>query len=109
MRPLLTADWRNLLLLNFTVPTDLIASLAPPGTEPDLYEGQSYLSIVGFQFQRIRLFGIAVPFHTNFPEVNLRFYVRRQIGNELRRGVVFVKEIAPRRAAALIANRLYNE
>jgi len=108
-RPILTADWRNLLLLNFAVPTDIIAQLAPPGTEPDLFDGRSYISIVGFQFQRIRLFGIAVPFHTNFPEVNLRFYVRRQVGSELRRGVVFVREIAPRHAVALVANRLYNE
>jgi uncharacterized protein YqjF (DUF2071 family) len=109
MRPLLKADWRNLLLLNFAVPTEVVAWLAPPGTEPDLYCGRSYVSIVGFQFQRIRLFGLAVPFHTNFPEVNLRFYVRRRVGHELRRGVVFVREIAPRRAVAFVANRIYNE
>src|SRR5215210_5969228 len=108
-RPLLTAEWRNLLLLNFPVPTDIIATLAPPGTEPDLHNGQSYISIVGFQFKNVRLFGLPFPGHTNFPEINLRYYVRRTALGELRRGVVFAREIVPRRAVAIIANHLYNE
>jgi uncharacterized protein YqjF (DUF2071 family) len=107
--PLLTAEWRNLLLLNFAVPTELIARLVPPGTEPDLHDGQSYISVVGFRFQNVRLFGLPFPGHTNFPEINLRYYVRRTVGNEIRRGVVFVREIVSRRAVAILANRLYNE
>jgi uncharacterized protein YqjF (DUF2071 family) len=108
-RPLLTAQWRNLLLLNFAVPTDVVARLLPPGTEPDEHEGQSYISVVGFQFLNVRLLGIPFPFHTRFPEINLRYYVCRTVGNEVRRGVVFAREIVPRRAVAIIANRLYNE
>ena len=108
-RPLLTADWRNLLLINFHVPTDLIQRLAPPGTEPDTYEGKSYLSIVGFRFDKVRLFGLPIPGHTNFPEINLRYYVRRMVAGEVRRGVVFAREIVPRHAVAIVANYLYNE
>src|SRR5215475_11623783 len=108
-RPLLTAEWRNLLLLNFPVQTEIIRQLAPPGTEPDLHDGQSYISIVGFNFERVRLFGFPVPGHTNFPEINLRYYVRRTVGTEVRRGVVFAREIVPRRAVSVVANRLYNE
>ena len=108
-RPLLTAEWRNLVLLNFPVPTDVIKHIAPPGTEPDLHNGQSYISIVGFQFKNVRLFGLPFPGYTNFPEINLRYYVRRTVAGELRRGVVFAREIVPRRAVAIIANRLYNE
>jgi uncharacterized protein YqjF (DUF2071 family) len=108
-RPLLTAEWRNLLLLNFPVPTDIIKQRAPPGTEPDTHNGQSYISIVGFRFENVRLFGLPIPGHTNFPEINLRYYVRRMCAGELRRGVVFAREIVPRRAVAIVANRLYNE
>src|SRR6476620_10512260 len=107
--PLLTAEWRNLILLNFPVPTEIIKRLAPPGTEPDLHDGQSYISIVGFQFENVRLFGLPIPGHTNFPEINLRYYVRRTVAGELRRGVVFAREIVPRRAVAIVANHLYNE
>ena len=78
-RPLLTAEWRNLLLLNFPVPTEIIKHLAPPGTEPDLHDGQSYISIVGFRFENVRLFGLPIPGHTSFPEINLRYYVRRTV------------------------------
>ena len=108
-RPLLTAEWRNLVLLNFPVPTDLIRRLAPSGTEPDHHNGQSYISIVGFQFKNVRLFGLRIPGHTNFPEINLRYYVRRMVAGEIRRGVVFAREIVPRRAVAIVANHLYNE
>lgn len=108
-RPLLTAHWRNLLLLNFPVPADVIEHLAPPGTEPDCHDDQAYISIVGFHFENTRLFGVPFPGHTNFLEINLRYYVKRLVGNEIRRGVVFAREIAPRRAVALIANRVYNE
>jgi uncharacterized protein YqjF (DUF2071 family) len=108
-RPVLTARWTDLLLLNFRVPAELLAEIAPPGTEPDLYDGQAYLSIVGFQFQGTRLFGLPIPGHTRFAEINLRYYARRRIEEQWRRGVVFVKEIAPRRAIRLAANWLYNE
>ena len=45
----------------------------------------------------------------NFEEVNLRFYVRRRESGEVRRGVVFVKEIVPRRAIAYVARWSYGE
>jgi uncharacterized protein YqjF (DUF2071 family) len=108
-RPLLTARWTDLLLLNFAVPAEVIAGLAPPGTDPDLHDGKSYISVVGFQFQNVRLFGLPIPGHTRFDEINLRYYVKRIVGSEVRRGVVFVREIVPRRAIAIVANRLYNE
>jgi uncharacterized protein len=108
-RPFLTARWTDLLLLNFAVPVEVIARLAPPGTEPDLHEGQAYISIVGFRFHNVRLLGLPIPGHTRFDEINLRYYVQRTVGGETRRGVVFVREIVPRRAVAIVANRLYYE
>jgi uncharacterized protein len=107
--PVLTARWTELALLNFRVPVEEIARLAPAGTEPDLHAGEAYISVVGFRFQSVRIFGIPVPGHTRFDEINLRYYVKREVGGEVRRGVVFVREIVPRRAVAIVANRLYNE
>jgi uncharacterized protein YqjF (DUF2071 family) len=52
---------------------------------------------------------IPVPFHQDFEEINLRFYVRRKTGAEWRRGVVFIKELVPKRAVALVARLVYNE
>jgi uncharacterized protein YqjF (DUF2071 family) len=108
-RPVLTARWGELLLLNFSVPPALIASKSPPGTEPDSFNGLTLVSVVGFRFQNARLFGVPIPGHTRFAEINLRYYVRRIVNGELRRGVVFVKEIVPRRGVVATANWLYNE
>jgi hypothetical protein len=97
------------VLLNFRVPVEAVAGLAPVGTEPDLHAGEAYISVVGFRFQKVRILGMPVPGHTRFDEINLRYYVKRVVDGEVRRGVVFVREIVPRRAVAIVANRLYNE
>lgn len=44
-----------------------------------------------------------------FEEVNLRFYVKRLVGNEIRRGVVFINETVPNKIVAWLANALYKE
>ena len=105
----LTAEWRDLVLINFEVHPSLLAPFIPPGTELDCFEGRAFLSLVGFRFLETRVFGLRVPFHTNFLEINLRTYVRRMHLGELRRGVVFIREIVPRRAIAFMARAFYNE
>jgi uncharacterized protein YqjF (DUF2071 family) len=108
-RKFLTARWIHLAMLNYAVEPSLLEDLVPPGTEVDSFGGKTFVSMVGFQFLDTRVLGVPVPFHRNFEEVNLRFYVRRSAGDGVRRGVVFVKEIVPRAAIAWVARRLYNE
>lgn len=105
----LTAEWRRLAIVNYEASPDLLQRFLPRGVELDLWQGRCLVSVVGFQFRDTRLHGIPIPFHRNFPEVNLRFYVRRRVGDEVRRGVVFIRELVPRRAIALVARALYNE
>jgi uncharacterized protein len=109
MKKFLTAQWRDLIMANYEVPPELLASRVPAGTELDLHDGRCFVSLVGFMFLDTRVLDFIVPFHVNFEEVNLRFYVRRETADETRRGVVFVKEIVPRGAIAMIARRLYGE
>src|SRR5260370_36231457 len=105
MLPFLTASWRDLAIINFEVAPALTAPHVTAGTELDLWRGKALLSLVGFRFLDTRVLGLSVPFHTSFDEVNLRFYVRGAEG----RGVVFIKEIVPKRAVAGVANLLYGE
>lgn len=109
MKEFLTAEWRDLVMVNYEVDPSLLAARAPSGTELDLYEGRCFVSLVGFMFLNTRVMDFLIPFHVNFEEVNLRFYVRRDTGAEVRRGVVFVKEIVPRTAIAWVARSLYGE
>jgi len=109
VQPFLTANWRYLAMLSYVVDSHLIAPLVPSGTEIDFENGETFLSVVGFLFLDTRLLGVPVPFHRDFEEVNLRFYVRRKSADTWRRGVVFIRELVPRRAIALIARAFYGE
>lgn len=108
-RPFLTAEWRNLVMLNYAVEPSLLEPLVPLGTQLDAWQGVTYVSLVGFLFADTRLLGVPIPWHRTFQEVNLRFYVRRTVGDEVRRGVTFVREIVPRLAIATTARAIYNE
>ncbi len=107
----LTAEWRYLAFLNYEVDPAVLVPLVPPGTELDDRDGRHFVSMVGFRFLKTRVCGIPFPFHQNFDEVNLRFYVRRRIPGQdgWRRGTVFVREIVPRWFIATTARLLYNE
>ncbi len=105
----LRADWRWLAMLNFPVDPAVLGAHIPVGTELDYFENQTYLSVVGFRFLDTRVLGVPIPFHRHFDEVNLRFYVRRKAAEGWRRGVVFVKELVPKRAIAWVARTLYGE
>jgi uncharacterized protein YqjF (DUF2071 family) len=87
----------------------VVRPLVPAGTELDAWNGRHYVSVVGFLFLKTLVLGMPIPFHRNFEEINLRFYVRRKGPEGWRRGVVFVKEIVPRWAIATVARVVYNE
>lgn len=108
-RSFLTASWSDLIMLNWEIDPEVLLPYVPHGTELDGFRGSFYISVVAFRFQHTRVLSLPVPFHMHFEELNLRFYVRREVGSELRRGVVFVKEFVPRRAIAALARWLYNE
>jgi len=109
MRKFLTAEWHNLVMANYVVDPSLLEKRVPTGTSLDFHDGKLFVSLVGFMFLETKVLGIPVPFHINFEEVNLRFYVKRETPDEIRRGVCFVKEIVPRFAIAAIARTLYGE
>jgi uncharacterized protein YqjF (DUF2071 family) len=106
----LTAEWRKLIMANYPVAPELLAPWLPAGTVLDPWQGQTYVSLVGFLFQNTRIKSIAVPFHRTFEEVNLRFYVLYTTpSGERRRGVVFISELVPRLALTVVANTIYGE
>ncbi|MGZ3763378.1 MAG: YqjF family protein [Mucilaginibacter sp.] len=105
----LRAQWNNLLMVNYGVDPAILMPYVPPGTVLDLWQGKALVSMVGFLFLDTRVLGIKWPFHRNFEEVNLRFYVKHFDGKEWKRGAVFISEIVPKPMIVLIANNLYKE
>jgi uncharacterized protein len=105
----LTAEWRNLAMLNYEVDPAILLPLVPRAAELDTWDDRHFVSVVGFLFLNTRVLGLPVPFHSDFEEINLRFYIRRRVEDGWRRGVVFIKEIVPRWAIATVARVVYNE
>ncbi len=105
----LTAEWKNLIMANYVIDPAVLLPYLPIKTELDVYHGNVYVSLIGFMFANTRLLGVKIPFHINFEEVNLRFYVRHFDNGVWKRGAVFIKEIVPKPAISFVANTLYNE
>lgn len=105
----LSARWENLIMANYAVNPEVLTPFLPKDVELDFYDGKAMVSLVGFMFKKTSLFRIPIPLMGTFEEVNLRFYVKRIDGDEIKRGVVFINETVPYKAVALMANKLYKE
>ena len=100
MNTFLTAQWQNLIMANYEIDPSILLPYLPKNVELDYYQGKTYVSLVGFLFKNSSIFNIPIPSMGTFEEVNLRFYVVRKVGNELRRGVVFINETVPNKIVA---------
>ncbi len=105
--PFLTARWQDLLLVTYAVPEALLLPRLPPGLSLERWEGSALVSLVAFDFLQTRVMGVGWPGFVDFPELNLRFYVRDEATG--RRGVCFIREYVPSHLVSLIARALYNE
>lgn len=109
MKVFLKAKWENIIMANYQIEPELLLPFLPKGVSLDLHQGKAYVSLVGFLFKNTQLFNVPIPFFGSFEEINLRFYVVRNEGGILKRGVVFINETIPYRLVAWIANKLYKE
>lgn len=106
-KPFLTATWSNVLLFTYPIAPEPLVLRIPEGLELDTIDGQAYVSLVAFDFTDTRVKGVRWPGFVNFPEINLRFYLRDPISG--RRGVRFIREFVPSALIARLARMLYNE
>ena len=105
----LRTEWNNIIMANYVVPKELLLPFIPVKTELDFFEEKTFVSLVGFMFLNTRILGFSLPYHINFEELNLRFYVKYNDHGKWKRGTVFIKEIVPLFAISFFANFLYGE
>ena len=105
----LKARWENLIMANYIIDPSVLDKYLPFKTELDTWNGNCYVSLVGFLFRDTKVLGIKFPFHTEFEEVNLRFYVTHNDGKQIKRGVVVISEIVPKQMISIVANTFYKE
>ncbi len=109
MAVFLKANWENIIMANYEIDPEILIPFLPKGVSLDLFNGKAYISLVGFMFKKTKLFNIPIPVLGTFEEINLRFYVIRKEGNQIKRGVVFINETIPYKIVAWMANKLYKE
>jgi uncharacterized protein YqjF (DUF2071 family) len=109
MSVFLKANWENIVMVNYEIAPAILEKYLPNGVTVDLFEGKAYISLVGFMFKNTKIFNVPMFKLGTFEEINLRFYVSRKVGDETRRGVVFINETVPYKAVAWLANALYKE
>ncbi|MDO7170780.1 YqjF family protein [Mariniflexile sp. AS56] len=103
----MTGNWQDLIMTTFEIDQAILEPYLPKDTEIDLYNNKALLSMVAFTFKKVSFFGFRVPMHQNFGQINFRFYVKSKIDGT--KGVVFIKEFAPKPLITLVANLFYNE
>ncbi len=96
-------------MANYIVPKSVLEKYIPPHTQLDSYNGNYYVSLIGFMFMDTKIKGFKIPFHINFEEVNLRFYVNYKDGDVWKRGAVFISEVVSKPIIALVANTFFHE
>ena len=109
-RVFLESKWQRLVSINYVVDAKILEPYIPAGTELELFNNKCFVSLVAFRYDDTKLLRFKVPFHTQFEEINLRFYVRRKLPNrQWRSEVAFTKLFFPKPALSAVANSIYKE
>lgn len=105
-RAVMRQSWRDLLFLHWAWDPADVAARLPLGLEPDLWAGRAYVGVVPFLMRRVRPVGLpALPWLSNFRELNLRTYVRDRRGVP---GVWFVSLECDQPLAVALARSLFH-
>jgi len=106
----LSGHFDHIVLFNYAVAPEFLAPYLPAHTELDLHDCRYFCSLVGVRCLDLHTHGMPLWPFRNYAQVNLRFYVCRQIdAPHWRHGVVFIKQLIPHRLVAWTARRLFNE
>jgi uncharacterized protein YqjF (DUF2071 family) len=69
--------WVDLLFMHWPVPAETLRPKIPAGLELDVFEGRAWVGVVPFGITGLRpRFLPPLPYFSNFPELNMRTYVR---------------------------------
>ncbi|MCY7365524.1 MAG: DUF2071 domain-containing protein [Frankiaceae bacterium] len=102
-RPVFRQFWRDLTMLHWPVDPQDVAPLLPAGTTPDVLDGRTWVGLVPFVMEGVRILGTPpLPWLSAFPETNVRLYAVDATG---RRGVVF-RSLEAARLLPVLAARL---
>ena len=106
-KPLMRARFSELVALNFSIDPAILQPLVPRGLELDFFKDETYVSLIAMMLRDVRVFGFPIHIASGFEEINLRFYVRRRVGDSYRKGACFLKDYVSGAAAAWVLGRIF--
>ncbi|MET7288058.1 DUF2071 domain-containing protein [Streptomyces sp. NPDC005573] len=82
--PVLYAGWLTQAFVHWPCPLERVRRLVPDGLAVDTFDGTAWVSLTAFVMSGLRPAALpaALPGPPDFPETNLRTYVRRRDGRE---------------------------
>ncbi|WP_035777034.1 DUF2071 domain-containing protein [Arthrobacter sp. H5] len=93
--------WADAVFLHWRISEASAARFMPPGTVPDLHDGDAWVGLIGFRMRGAGFgTGRPVPYFGSFNEINVRLYSREPDGTQ---AVVFLTLDASRLAVVLAA------
>lgn len=104
---LFKARFSELVALNFSIDPTILEPRVPKGLELDFFKDETYVSLVAMMLRDVRVFGFPIHIASGFEEFNLRFYVRRKVGDTYQKGACFLKDYVSGSAAAWILGRIF--
>jgi uncharacterized protein YqjF (DUF2071 family) len=105
-RPAWTVGWHAAIFQHYCIrESESVGRFLPEGLSLDLYDGDSWLSVVSFRMTGMRWRGsVRLPFAGTYPQINVRIYV---VGPDGIPGVFFLRNLVGNRLAARMGRRLY--
>ena len=94
------ATWQDFVVINFDVDPRIVEKHLPDGLQVDLYNDHTFVTVIAFTCKDTMLKGMRIPFHSNYLQLQLRCYVKRNVDDQVKRGVFFLKRYVPSRRVA---------
>jgi len=107
LRRLFRAEWREIVVVNFEIDPKILEPYTPPKTEIDFFNDVTFVSLIARNVKRVKPGNYPIYFSRPFEQIQLRFYVKRQVGDTVRNGVAIIKDYLPRRRISLTMNKLF--
>ena len=74
---ILNQSWQDISFMHWKVDKNLLSKNIPKGLILDLYEDEAYVGVIPFMMKNVRpRWAMSIPFVSNFPEFNIRTYVK---------------------------------
>tara|TARA_Y100001970_G_C14237319_1_gene862625 strand:+ start:2578 stop:3285 length:708 start_codon:yes stop_codon:yes gene_type:complete len=102
---LLLQNWENLSFMHWIVNKDILERHIPEGLKLDLYQNNAFVGVIPFMMKNVRpRWGPSISFISNFPEFNIRTYVK----SRKTKGVFFLTLDAQSMITRIFASNFYH-